>query len=521
MIENDEINEEITIRLQDMIEVIQSIATSDFTTAAKVTSKADVIDALAVGINMLAEELEEGTVGLEYVNKRINEILEVVQKCARGDYSSCETSEENDSFDALCMGINMMIDDIKNNYQELEATQKATLKILADLDKRGKDLEALNKKLQQEIIERKKIENNLRESEERYRDLFENANDLIHSVNAQGKFVYVNRKWTKTLGYSEEELKNLQFTDIIRKDQIPHCMEIFKQIYSGIAMDGVETVFTTKDGREIYVEGSINTRYENGEFVATRGIFRDITERKHAADKLKETMNELERSNKELEQFAYVASHDLQEPLRMISSYLQLLERRYKSQLDAEADEFIEFAVDGAKRLQGLINDLLIFSRVGTRGKKFESTDTEEILDQALSNLGLMIEDSRANVTHDPLPLLQADDVQIGQLFQNLLGNAIKFHGKKPPKVHVTVNKKENEWVFSVQDNGIGMDPKFADRAFMIFQRLNPKEEYPGTGIGLAVCKRIVERHNGKIWFDSTPGSGTTFYFTIPIREVE
>jgi signal transduction histidine kinase len=225
---------------------------------------------------------------------------------------------------------------------------------------------------------------------------------------------------------------------------------------------------------------------------------------------------ELARSNKELGQFAYVASHDLQEPLRMVTSYVQLLARRYRGKLDGDADEFIAFAVNGATRMQQLINDLLTYSRVGTRGKEFEPTDCEIILQQSLKNLQIAVEEKQAIVSHDPLPTLMADHVQLGQLFQNLIGNALKFQGAEPPHVHVSANRNGNGWVFSVRDNGIGIALEYAERIFVIFQRLHSLEKYPGTGIGLAVCKKIVERHGGRIWVESDPGKGATFYFTLP-----
>ncbi|MCL5960742.1 MAG: ATP-binding protein [Chloroflexi bacterium] len=232
--------------------------------------------------------------------------------------------------------------------------------------------------------------------------------------------------------------------------------------------------------------------------------------------RVKERTAELERSNADLQQFAYVASHDLQEPLRMVASYVQLLARRYQGKLDSDADEFIAYAVDGATRMQVLINDLLAYSRVGTRGRPPAATEASAALQEAMSNLQFAIEESGAEITHDALPAVQADRPQLVQLFQNLIGNSIKFHGEETPRIHVSAEPKGSDWVFSVRDNGVGIAPEYFQRIFLLFQRLHGRAEYRGTGIGLAICKRIVERHGGRIWVESEVGRGSIFYFSLP-----
>jgi signal transduction histidine kinase len=247
-------------------------------------------------------------------------------------------------------------------------------------------------------------------------------------------------------------------------------------------------------------------------------LFEDIVD---AKGQLEQTVKDLERSNAELQQFAYVSSHDLQEPLRMVTSYTNLLAKRYKGKLDASADEFIGFAVDGANRMRVLINDLLTYSRAGVAKKQLAPTDCELVLGQTLVVLQVAIQECAAKLTHDPLPTVMGDDVQLGQLFQNLIGNALKYHNGGVPEVHVSSQRQDNDWLFSVKDNGIGIDPRFAEKIFVIFQRLHAREEYSGNGIGLAICKRIVERHGGKIWVESEQGKGSIFYFTLPARSGE
>ena len=237
---------------------------------------------------------------------------------------------------------------------------------------------------------------------------------------------------------------------------------------------------------------------------------RDVTEQHLARELLAQKAADYARSNAELEQFAYVASHDLQEPLRMVASYCQLLQRRYQGKLDADADDFIGFAVDGARRMQALINDLLAYSRARRREQSFVATDCSQVLDDVIANLQASIEEHDAEITHDPLPTVRADRAHLLQVLQNLIGNAIKFrdHG---PQIHVAAVQQEDEWLFSVRDNGIGIAPEYAERIFEIFKRLHGWGEYPGTGIGLAVCKKLVERHGGRIWVESTPGREASF----------
>jgi PAS domain S-box-containing protein len=357
----------------------------------------------------------------------------------------------------------------------------------------------------------------LRVSEERYRILAETSPDMIFVIDRQDKVQYVNTLAARQFGKTPEQVIGKARTELFPPGVAEGQAAGLQQVLKSAEQVSSESAIVFPGGHLWLDTQLVPLRNEAGEVIAVMGVSRDITERKVAEENLKKAVDDLDRSNAELERFAYVASHDLQEPLRMVTSYLQLLERRYKDKLEGDALEFINYAVDGANRMKTLIGDLLAYSRVGTRGKVLSTIDCEEILENVLNALQVSIEESKARVTHDPLPKVMADNTQLESLFQNLIGNAIKFHGRKNPKIHVGVTRSEKDWIFSVKDNGIGIDPQYFERIFIIFQRLHNRQEYAGTGIGLAISKRIVERHGGRIWIESEPEKGSTFFFTLPI----
>lgn len=360
-----------------------------------------------------------------------------------------------------------------------------------------------------------------------FRSLLESAPDGIVITNEDGIIEVVNRQIEQLFGYSREQLLGqpveLLMPERLRAGHVDHRSRYHAHPLTRPMGAGMELPGCRKDATEFPVEISLSPLDVGGRLLVT-AIVRDITDRKQAQDALARQAEELARSNAELEQFAFVASHDLQEPLRMVSSFTQLLAKRYRGRLDTDADEFIAFAVDGVTRMQELINDLLAYSRVRTQGQEFEPTDCEEVLRAVLANLQPALEESGARVTHGPLPTVLGDPLQLAQLFQNLIGNALKFNDKGPdsavnettgPQIHISATRREHHWVFSVRDNGIGIEPQYRERIFLIFQRLHGRSEYPGTGIGLAICKSIVERHGGSIWVDSQMGEGSTFHFTL------
>jgi len=374
--------------------------------------------------------------------------------------------------------------------------------------------------LMTQVQERKQVEEALRESEDRYRDLVEFSQYLICTHDLQGQILSVNQEGARLLGYNKADLLGKNIQDLIAprfRDEFAAYLDTIQKLRVAKGFMRIRAA----DGEYRIWEYHNTLRTEGVASPVVRAIAYDVTERKGVERALREKTEELARSNEDLEQFAYVASHDLQEPLRTVTSYVQLLSKRYKGKLDADADQFIGFAADGAVRMWNLVNDLLTYSRVGKGGNELEPTDSEAALAESVKDLKVAIEEKGALVTHDPLPMVMADRPQLEQLFRNVIGNAIKFHGSEPPHVHISASRNGNGWTFSVRDNGIGIAPEYSDRIFLIFQRLHSREEYPGTGIGLAVCKKIVERHGGRIWVKSDVGKGATFYFILPAVRTE
>lgn len=359
------------------------------------------------------------------------------------------------------------------------------------------------------------------EFEKRSRQLFENAPIAYHEANPAGIIVRVNRAECKLLGYTARNLLGRHVWDFVSPAQVEKRKSAFMAAIKTAdrPIEDSEWELCDRDGNSLLVRLQQNRISDSfGQVAGLRCTMLDVTMLRRQEELLKRQAADLERSNAELEQFAYVASHDLQEPLRMVASFAQLLSRRCAGSLDSKADRYIGFMVDGAKRMQQLITDLLSLSRVGTSGGEFKEIDLDGVLSEVLLNLGRASHDEGAIVTLERLPSVVGDRGQIAQLFQNLIGNAMKFHGAEPPRVHVSVAETEQGWTVSVSDNGIGIAPEYSDRIFQIFQRLHSRDQYPGTEIGLAICRKIMERHGGRIWFDSVPGGGTTFRFTIPHR---
>ena len=374
-----------------------------------------------------------------------------------------------------------------------------------------------------DITKRKSAENELREARDKLNIALENGNIGIWEWNLSTDEIIWDERLEKmfeikpgTFGKTFEAFMNL-----INEEDISHVQKSIQQALENNT--SVETIFriNSKNGKSKYISSkALVTKNNDGIPKNISGVCFDVTGLKLGTEKLISKLNEeLLRSNKDLQSFAYVASHDLQEPLRMVSSFTQLLSMQYGDKLDDKAKEYIHFAVDGARRMYDLLNGLLDYSRIHTKGKEFTMVDANKVLKGALRNLSFSIEERKAKIQSDNLPIILADENQILMLFQNLISNGIKF-SKDSPKIIISVKQKKNHYLFSIKDEGIGIEPDYFERIFMIFQRLLPKDQYDGTGIGLAIAKRIVERHDGKIWVESKPGKGSTFYFTIMIKNI-
>jgi len=373
--------------------------------------------------------------------------------------------------------------------------------------------------LEADLQERARIDLALRKSEEKFSVAFQTFPDaVLLAVLSSGELIEVNEAFTQIIGHPREQAIGRTTIDLGMWAE-PEERKIYAaEMEQTGRVVARETTFRRASG-EVFVAELASETLELDGSLCVLSVIRDVTQARQAERELLHRTEDLARSNRDLEQFAYVASHDLQEPLRMVINYTQLLQRRYSDKLDDDAKDFMGFAVEGARRMQTLITELLAYSRVETKGQPFESANLDAALDEALRNLRVAIEDAGAVITHDEMPVAFCDQAQIRQVFQNLIGNAVKFHGNEPPRIHVGVRREADVWVISVKDNGIGIESEYFEEVFRIYRRLQSREAYPGTGMGLAICKRIIERHGQHLWVESAPGLGTTFFFTLQAAE--
>ena len=376
--------------------------------------------------------------------------------------------------------------------------------------------------LEKSETKRKRVEVAVREAFRYAESIVETVREPLVVLNVDLKILSANRSFYNIFKVTPDGTVGNFIYDLgDRQWDIPRLRTLFEDILpKNTKFDNFEVEHNFPIiGRKIML---LNARRINRKDIGMQMILlaiEDITERRQREEELKKLSEELARSNADLKDFAYVASHDLKKPLQSIEGFAKLLGRRYKGKLDAKADEFIEYISSDVKRMQELIKDLLEYSQLGAKEKKFKPTDCSGVVEKAVGNLQAAIEESNAVVTYDELPTVMVDTPQMISLFQNLIDNAIKFRGEEAPRIHISAERKGDEWVFSIQDNGIGIDPKDSERIFGMFQRLHGSTDYPGTGIGLAICKKIVEQHGGRIWVESETGKGSTFYFTMPCTQ--
>lgn len=410
------------------------------------------------------------------------------------------------------------------SFLDITERKKSELALKQREEELIKSRNELEKQVNERTAELKNAYKSLKESEEKYKQFFDSAPDFNVQIGMDGIIYDANKVAAKNLGKSKDELIGTHFTKIgmLFPEDIPLHMDKFTHLLKGEQVKHYETRVRGKSGEIHWGDTYPLILKKDSIPYAILVISHDITDRKNAEKQLKSTINELERSNYELRQFAYITSHDLQEPLRTIASYAGLIKKRYEGKLDQDADEFLDFMVDGASRMKEMIQGLLDYSKVGTKEEKFKTINTEEVLKKVLLNLDDAIKESNAIITHEKLPIIKGNEDQLIQVFQNIISNAIKFKTpNKPPKIHISVkeDKLNDEYIFSISDNGIGMEIQYTDKIFEVFKRLHTIDEYRGAGIGLSIAKRIIDRHSGKIWVESELGKGSVFYFTLPINE--
>ncbi len=415
---------------------------------------------------------------------------------------------------AQLRGVNIALEDeVRTRRAAEEKLRELNAELEARVARRTADLEAANEELRHNLEERKRAE----ASQAQLAAIVQSSGDAIMSKNLDGTITSWNPGAERTFGYAAEEALGKPMLMIFPPERKKEEPQIFDRICNGEAVGHFETERLRKDGVRIHASVSISPiRNSSGQIVAASTIVRDITENKRVESEMRRMLIELERSNQELQQFAYVASHDLKEPLRAVTGCVQLLRQQYAPKLDERGQEFINHAVGGALRMQQLIDGLLSYSRLDQQDAELQMVDFTGIVERARSNLETAIEESGARLVIGSMPSVKCHAGQMVQLFQNLLGNAVKFRGDLPAEIHVGAQRKDDAWLFSVRDNGIGIEPEFRERVFGLFQRLHTRRKYAGTGIGLAICRKIVERHHGKIWVDSEEEGGAIFYFTLP-----
>ncbi len=428
-------------------------------------------------------------IGLRRVMRPLEDLVQAARQVARGDFAQTINASSKDEFGDLATEFNQMASQLQQSYQTLERRVEARTE-------------------------------ELRETHRLLNAVVQAAPVAILAHDQKAHIRMWSRGAEQMFGWTEGEVIGRDVPPFVATDKEGEYRSNVKRVLQGESREGFEAQRQTKDGALIDVGiWTAPLRDAGGDVDGIMTIMVDLTQLKRTEEALRGYAGELARSNADLEQFAYVASHDLQEPLRMVSSYTQLLARRYRDRLDSDADEFIAYAVDGASRMQDLINDLLAYSRVGSGSKPLDAVDCGSVLHRVAGNLQAAINDAGAEVTSDDLPTVRGDESQLALLFQNLIANGIKFRSDRTPQVHLSAERGNGLWLFSVRDNGIGIEREYSERIFGIFQRLHTREEYPGTGVGLAICKRVVERHDGTIWVESEPGNGSVFKFTLPASE--